>query len=60
MKKLVLLGLLICTGFAAIAQIQKPDTLQLSAKELFGESDDWNDVGILQSYVNFSKDVLSS
>ena len=53
MKKLVLLGLLICTGFAAIAQIQKPDTLQLSAKELFGESDDWNDVGILQSYVNF-------
>ena len=60
MKKLVLLGLLICTGFAAIAQIQKPDTLQLSAKELFGESDYWNDVGILQSYVNFSKDVLSS
>jgi hypothetical protein len=60
MKKLVLLGLLICTGFVAIAQIQKPDTLQLSAKELFGESDDWNDVGILQSYVNFSKDVLSS
>ena len=60
MKKLVLLGLLICTGFAAIAQIQKPDTLQLSAKELFGESDDWNDVGILQSYVNFSKYVLSS
>jgi hypothetical protein len=60
MKKLVLLGLLICTGFAAIAQIQKPDTLQLSAKELFGESDDWNYVGILQSYVNFSKDVLSS
>jgi hypothetical protein len=38
----------------------KPDTLQLSPKELFGESDDWNDVGILQSYVNFSKDVLSS
>ena len=37
-----------------------PDTLQLSPKELFGESDDWNDVGILQSYVDFSKDVLSS
>ena len=35
-----------------------PDTLQLSPKELFGESDDWNDVGILQSYVDFSKDVL--
>ena len=60
MKKLVLLLLFICTGFVANAQIQKPDTLQLSAKELFGESDDWNDVGILQSYVNFSKDVLSS
>ena len=51
---------LILITFVSNAQIVKPDTLQLSAKELFGESDDWNDVGILQSYVNFSKDVLSS
>ena len=60
MKKLILILLFICIGFISSAQIQKPDTLQLSPKELFGESDDWNDVGILQSYVNFSKDVLSS
>jgi len=44
----------------AFGQIQPPDTLQLSPKELFGESDDLNDVGILQSYIDFSKDVLSS
>ena len=60
MKKLLLIISLVLIGFVANAQIVKPDTLQLSAKELFGESDDWNDVGILQSYVNFSKDVLSS
>jgi hypothetical protein len=59
-KKLLLIISLILIGFVANAQIVKPDTLQLSPKELFGESDDWNDVGILQSYVNFSKDVLSS
>ena len=60
MKKIVLTILLFLIVFVSNAQIQKPDTLQLSPKELFGESDDWNDVGILQSYVNFSKDVLSS
>jgi hypothetical protein len=60
MKKLLLIISLVLIGFVANSQIQKPDTLQLSPKELFGESDDWNDVGILQSYVNFSKDVLSS
>jgi hypothetical protein len=60
MKKLLLILSLILTTFVTNAQIQTPDTLQLSPKELFGESDDWNDVGILQSYVNFSKDVLSS
>jgi hypothetical protein len=60
MKKLIIILSLLCIGFVSKAQIQKPDTLQLSAKELFGESDDWNDVGILQSYVDFSKDVLSS
>jgi hypothetical protein len=42
------------------AQIQKPDTLQLTPKELFGESGDWNNLGILESYIDFSKDVLSS
>ena len=60
MKKLLLIISLVLIGFVSNAQIQTPDTLQLSAKELFGESDNWNDVGILQSYVNFSKDVLSS
>ena len=60
MKKLLLIISLVLIGFVSTAQIVKPDTLQLSPKELFGESDDWNDVGILQSYVNFSKDVLSS
>ena len=60
MKKLLLIISLVLIGFVSNAQIVKPDTLQLSPKELFGESDDWNDVGILQSYVNFSKDVLSS
>ena len=60
MKKIILILSLISTTFVTNAQIVKPDTLQLSPKELFGESDDWNDVGILQSYVNFSKDVLSS
>jgi len=60
MKKVILIISLVLIVFVSNAQIQKPDTLQLSAKELFGESDNWTDVGILQSYVNFSKDVLSS
>ncbi len=60
MKKLLLIISLVLIGFVSNAQIQKPDTLQLSPKELFGESDDWNDIGILQSYIDFSKDVLSS
>ena len=58
MKKLIIILSLILVTF--VTNGQTPDTLQLSPKELFGESDDWNDVGILQSYVNFSKDVLSS
>ena len=60
MKKLIIVLSLILTTFVTNAQIVKPDTLQLSPKELFGESDDWNDIGILQSYIDFSKDVLSS
>lgn len=58
MKKILFILLLL--PIFATAQIVKPDTLQLSAKELFGESDNWNDVSILQSYIDFSKDVLSS
>ncbi len=60
MKKPLLVIALVLFGFVSNAQIQKPDTLQLSPKELFGESDDWNDLGILESYIDFSKDVLSS
>jgi hypothetical protein len=43
MKKILLIISLILVGFVSNAQIVKPDTLQLSAKELFGESDDWNE-----------------
>jgi hypothetical protein len=60
MKKLIIILSLISTTFVTSAQIQKPDTLQLSPKELFGESGDWNNLGILESYIDFSKDVLSS
>ena len=60
MKKLIIILLLILTTFVTNAQIVKPDTLQLSPKELFGESGDWNNLGILESYIDFSKDVLSS
>ena len=60
MKKLIIISLLLCTGFVSNAQIQKPDTLQLSPKELFGESGNMNNLGILESYIDFSKDVLSS
>jgi len=60
MKKLIIISLLLCMGFVSNAQIQKPDTLQLSPKELFGESGNMNNLGILESYIDFSKDVLSS
>ena len=60
MKKLILILSLLCMVFVSNAQTVIPDTLQLSAKELFDESDDWNDLGILESYIDFSKDVLSS
>ncbi len=58
--KIILFLSLILITFVTNAQIQTPDTLQLSEKELFEESDDWNDLGILQSYIDFSKDILSS
>lgn len=58
MKKLLFLLLIIpATSFG---QISQPDTLKLTDKELFGESGNLNNVGVLQSYVNFSKDVLST
>ena len=60
MKKLILIISLVLIGFVSNAQIVKPDTLQLTPKELFGESGDWNNLGILESYIDFSKDVLSS
>jgi hypothetical protein len=60
MKKLIIILSLILTTFVTNAQIVKPDTLQLSPKELFGESGDWNNLGVLESYIDFSKDVLSS
>jgi hypothetical protein len=60
MKKLLLIISLVLIGFVTNAQIVKPDTLQLTPKELFGESGDWNNLGILESYIDFSKDILSS
>jgi hypothetical protein len=59
-KKLIIILSLISITFVTNAQIQKPDTLQLSPKELFGESGNMNNLGILESYIDFSKDVLSS
>ncbi len=58
MKKLWFLLLIIPT--TSFGQISQPDTLKLTDKELFGESGNLNNVGVLQSYVNFSKDVLST
>jgi hypothetical protein len=61
MKKFIItLIFILIVQIWGYSQTAIPDTLQLSPKELFGESGDWNNVGILQSYVNFSKDVLSS
>ena len=57
MKKLLFLLLIVST--TSFAQIT-PDTLKLTDKELFGQSGNLNNVGVLQSYVNFSKDVLST
>jgi len=57
-KKILLIISLVLIGF--VANAQTPDTLQLSPKELFGESGDLNNLGILESYIDFSKDVLSS
>ena len=58
MKKLWFLLLIIPR--TSFGQIGQPDTLKLTDKELFGESGNLNNVGVLQSYVNFSKDVLST
>ncbi len=58
MKRLWFLLLII--PVTSFGQIGQPDTLKLTDKELFGESGNLNNVGVLQSYVNFSKDVLST
>jgi len=62
MKKFIitLIFILIVQMWGYSQTVSIPDTIQLSPKELFGESSNLNNIGILQSYVNFSKDVLSS
>lgn len=60
MKKILIIVPLFCISFISAAQISKPDTLELTNRELFEETDDWNDLGLLESYIDFSKDVLSS
>jgi len=54
MKKILFL-LLVPTVLSAQA-----DTVKLSPKELFEVSSAWNGIGVVQSYVDFQKDVLSS
>jgi hypothetical protein len=58
MKKILYIILLIPT--ILVSQIQQPDTIKLSDRELFSESGNLNNVGVLQSYIDFSKDVLST
>ena len=60
MKKLLLILSLISTTFVTNAQIQKPDTLQLSPKEQFDFSSKWSTIWNLESYIDFQKDILSS
>jgi len=62
MKKFIitLIFILIVQMWGYSQTVSISDTMQLSPKELFGESSNLNNVGILQSYVNFSKDILSS
>jgi len=61
MKKFIITLIFILTvQIWGYSQTAIPDTLQLSAKELFEESGDWNNLNILESYIDFSKDVLSS
>jgi hypothetical protein len=56
MKKLLLLPFLCCILFINYAQ----DTVTLTPQELFNYNSEWNNLGIAQSYVDYSKDVLSS
>jgi hypothetical protein len=58
MKKILYIILLIPT--ILVSQMQQPDTIKLSDRELFSESGNLNNVGVLQSYIDFSKDVLST
>ena len=56
MKKLFLIPFLCCILFINHAQ----DTVTLTPQELFNYNSEWNNLGIAQSYVDYSKDVLSS
>lgn len=59
MKKLILLGLFILTSFTVLAQTGQ-DTVKLTPQELFEFNSRWNNLGTTQSYIDFSKDVLST
>jgi hypothetical protein len=56
MKKLTLLFILSFLGFLLQAQ----DTIKLTPQELFDYNSKWNNLGTTQSYVDYSKDILSS
>lgn len=57
MKK-ILITLFLIISFVSNGQMV--DTLQLSPKELFEFNSEFNNLGLLQSYVDFQKDVLST
>ena len=56
MKKLALFFILSFLGFLLQAQ----DTIKLTQQELFDYNSKWNNLGTTQSYVDYSKDILSS
>ena len=56
MKKLTLLFIFSFLGFLLQAQ----DTIKLTPQELFDYNSKWNNLGTTQSYVDYSKDILSS
>ena len=56
MKKLILLFILSFLEFLLQAQ----DTIKLTPQELFDYNSKWNNLGTTQSYVDYSKDILSS
>ena len=40
--------------------VQAQEVVQLTPQELFDYNSKWNNLGTVQSYVDYSKDVLSS